>query len=1020
MRYAFHRAQRLLPQRTRTAAGDAPRHTASCRTGRSVVVSLVLTGVAVTGLMMTSATMVCAATVGLFRPDEQDSPEAPLKIQIDDVTLNNMGGLSSISGMFVMELTVTNQSDEPLDLENDQFRFLCDDVDRPCSTAVRSPLLARPRTLQPGETLSGAIGSNITKFTGTEPPMVLRWSDGTHIVDASVNTAFQRIFNLQTTRVGPDDCLAVVSVEKHIGILASWILTREFQRLKDDGLKRVVLHIKSDPQNSMSYSHRMAVYGWLGSIKVGYEQRRFGFNQNVSSKVQFPDFQVVGMGTRDPYGYSSASTRNIYRSSLDEAIAYCLRSLYVRADLSSALKDMHHPEQGVRRVALETNIDRLSAAQLESLLHPAHEMSPAQQALLAANLHRVAFPVGVQSLREFAASEHPEVVRAAIDALVQSASPLAVDCLREVWEENHAADLRIHIVNSVLNAQDFRQASLIEEYAHELLAASQARPPADAPESTDTPPQKPTPPITPPTRMVQPGGTAAVKPVTVSLRRVLSYLQNQDRTGIRDAARRAVPRILKPDVQDSIVDFLVRTTTEQDEQLAQVVRNYVSQRLSIVDPPADPESDTDTGKRQLTDAEKLKLQERFGMRSTTRDPRISTTLFNVIKKFPDSQYTPSLLKLAESSLISNSLKRTAYQVATQCASDTQLDDMIRRYSKLDRYSKDYLLRQLGSINHPQWLRLAKQSLRTSESEQRLAISVLSQHGSIEAMELIAEQLATVAAQVNAQATSRKYLNTYTPQEKQEHQLAAFAESIAMKPTDARTAESLVNNLRAATLPVVRRAINRCERSHSEQLNQIVERANLDQLRQDLNSPLLRSALQHRADNDNQTASQELDKYLAVDPFNVSVLISRASLHLRMDEPQLAKQKLDEALRLSPENADVESLLALTQIRLGNIDGGIQQMRNILETIPNLNTTVRRDAEYNLACVYGRAVEQTTDSAKRERLTRLGIEAMRSSIHRPGGFDSVEHVKNDPDLNVFRGHPDWPAILKVIAENEGDD
>jgi len=248
------------------------------------------------------------------------------------------------------------------------------------------------------------------------------------------------MLNLKTNRVGPDDCLAVVTIEKPVGIMASWSLSREFQQLKDDGLKRVVLQIKSDPQNSMSYSHRMAVYGWLGSIKIGYEQRRFGFNQNVSSKVQFPDFQVVGMGTRDPYGYSTTSNKNIYRNTLDEAIAYCLRSLYVRTDIDSALRDMNHEEPGVRRVALETNIDRLTEAQLKTLLAPATPLTPTQQALLAANLHRVAYPVGVETLREFSTSQHPEVVRAAIDGLVQSASPLAVNSLQEVWQDNESEE----------------------------------------------------------------------------------------------------------------------------------------------------------------------------------------------------------------------------------------------------------------------------------------------------------------------------------------------------------------------------------------------------------------------------------------------------------------------------------------------------------------------------------------------------------------------------------------------------
>ena len=172
------------------------------------------------------------------------------------------------------------------------------------------------------------------------------------------------------------------------------------------------------------------------------------------------------------------------------------------------------------------------------------------------------------------ASEHPEVVKAAIDALVQSASPLAVNSLQEVWQYTAAESLRVHIVDSVLNAQDFRQANLIEQYAYKMLREAQGLDTAD--QNTNS--GEDAPPTAPPAKSTR---TTAAKSTTakttaVSLRRVLNYLENQDRSGIRDAARRAVPHIRQPDVQDSIVHFLVKNTTEQDQQLATVIRSYVT------------------------------------------------------------------------------------------------------------------------------------------------------------------------------------------------------------------------------------------------------------------------------------------------------------------------------------------------------------------------------------------------------------------------------------------------------------
>lgn len=934
-----------------------------------------------------------------FAPAQADENVAandskpPLKLEIDDIKLTNMSGLTAISGQFVLTVSITNETDSEIEIENKQFRLFCNDVERVCNSSVLSPLVPRPRKITAGETVTGAIGVNLSQASTEDPKLVLQWSDGDQTVRSSLNDAFSKVLNLQTRLMGPDNCLAVISISRKVDILASWHLNKEFARLKESGLRRVVLQVKTTPEESMSYSNRMAIYGWLGSIKVGYEQRRFGFNQNVNSKVQFQEFQVVGMGTRDPYGYSQSSARNIYRDNLDEAIAYCLRSLYDQVDIRMALRDMRHEELGVRRVALETNIDRLTHEQLSLLLQEARTMTPEQQALLAANLHRTTFPIGIETLRTFANGEDKAVVKAAIDALVRSVSPNAVVALQDVWQSTDSTELRPHIVQSVLTAQDFRHVDLVEEFAGSLLKQHQH---ADNDRKSTKKPD-----------------TIRTE---VSLPAVLSYLKDQERPAIRDAARQAVLKITRYDVQDSIVDFLIRTTTEQDEQMARIVRDYIAQRLRLVFPKdADSNKKEGSTKDVLSEQDKEKLNQQYGPRPG-RDARISTTFFNVVKKFPDPEYTSQLLKLSQSSIISSSLKRTAYQSATQCASDDQLEEMIGRFSKLDRYSKEALLRQLSSIHHPKWLPLARQALRSSDSEKRIAVSLLTRQGSYDSMELLADHLSGIARSVNNKAESKRILKKLNKAPR-EHQLAPFVNTIDIPSQEMRAAQSVITSLRTAALPEVRRAMNRCERSASEELNTAIEESYLAQLRQDMNSPLLRSAIRFRRENDNQSAAAELDKFLTVDPFNVPALTSRASLHLRLDEPALAKTRLQEAIRLSPENADIESLLALTEVRLGNVEKGIQQMLDILKEVPNLETTIRRDAEYNLACVYGRAAELADTPERKTQYIDLGLAAIKASIYRERGFNDPEHVRNDPDLNIFRDHAQWNDILNAITDNE---
>lgn len=947
----------------------------------------------------------------------------PLSIEILDVQLVNMTGLSSIQGQFSLKLKVKNESTEPLELKISNFKFECAGKVYPCNSAVRNPLLASSRKLMPGDEAEGLMGLNLNYTASDEPQMILLCDiEGSNRVQISVNTAISKLTKLSTRLIGPEKCLAVVEIRRAVDKLSIGTLTSEFQRLQQLGIQRVVLDVKPTIRGqSPSYSARMAISGWLGSVKKGYSPRRYSFGGTpVKSSVQFNDFHVSGMGKNDPSGFSAGGA-NIYQETLDQAIAFALRSEYERMPLESAMVDMQNDEPGIRRIAIEANIDRLTEAQLKVILSDAKSQSAAHQALIAANLCRVSYPTAVATLETLVRDTNSEVSQAALESLVNSVSPNAVQALKQFWFESDGnTALRQDIVTAIMKARDYRYADLLEDYAKNLILSSVERA-SQKTESSNT-------------SAIDTSSSVAPRPAfhpslqARNLKGVLDFLKVQDNNGAILTAKSQLLKIVDPGFQDVVLEFL--TSSGADSEVNTIARAYIKSRLAKPPPREDG----------LTEGQLQAIQNKYGPEGGLQSKRITKTLLNTIRRFPDSAYTNHLVELASlddsdnsdappgsqnakprADGISSTLRRNAFQVATLCATDQQLEMLIAKFNSLDRYGKDHLLKQMSALGHEKLLPLAKKCLDQDESTRTMAISVLAQNKSVEALTVLIDRLEEVIDQAEQKAArleqdSAKESETDIKGKSGQKQLAASARfELSAEPR--RLVEKLINSLRLSKLPAARRALNRCERSSVIKLNELALKSAELALRSDPNLSALASAARLRRAEKYDLAKSAYDAILDSDPFCSSAYSSRSSLYLRTGEPELAMKDLKQALELEPEDVLIESLIALAEVRLGRPKEGIAQMEGIVKSIPDLPTTVRRDALYNLACTYGRAIEVEKDDAVRKKYVARAMQVFHDCIHREGGFDDPLHVKNDPDMNVFRSHPDWADLMAKIEQNE---
>ena len=892
----------------------------------------------------------------------------------------------------MLKLEVTNPTDQAVTLGIKQFQIRCDEKMLPCHSGVRSPLVGVPRSIDSGESIDGYVALNLAYASGKEPVMELVWTYEQRQAITSINKAMRKHTNLKTRLIGPRDCLAVIEIQGAVDNFSVWQLAAEFQRLHTAGIRQVVLNVESNESNPASYRTRLSVSGWLGSAQEGYQSRRFGVGVQVNSPVQFAQFFVSGMGSRDPSGYTSG-TSNIYRITPEEAIASALQSTYETIPLDQAIADFDSEEPGVLLAAVEANLDRMQESQLQSLLKNAVSRPATYQAMIAENLYRIASPVAVPYLARFVRSETDEVSQAALRSLLKSVSPQAATTLKELWYESDDFELRHKIVNEVLKVRDYRHADLLEHYARALITLSSHPNPENRippPNDDDSDDGDEPGPLLQPLQLQfgsrLPSGSLPQNPGARTFRGVLDFLKELDSNGVVEVANQELLNITDPDIQDVLLDFLLKSSPSGD--INRLADGYITMRLLPDEPPSD-----------LTPEQQAELDQKYGPKGTIRNRRVTAIMMSTIRQFPNSAYTKRLLELSEDNRISSTMRRTSFQVAAKCATDEQLAALIEDFESLDRYGKEYLLKTMSALNHPRWLSLAKECMNMDESTQGLAIGSLVGDGSAEAMMVLADRLTELVQQAVDDVDDT----------------ASGTTNLSSKLL--RPIEKLITSLRDCKLPEARRIINRCERAPIIKLNELAVKAARDSFRTSPNAMALASASRLRLSKQYKEALEAYNNILEVDPFCAMAYSSRSSMHARLGNPQAAIDDLQRALELEPEDVLTESLVALAEVEIGRTEKGIQMMEATLESIPDLPTQTRRDALYNLGCAYGRALDDVEDAAVRKEYTDRGMEVLRDCVMRENGWDDPTHVANDPDVDVFRTHPEWAELLERMKQNE---
>jgi len=115
-----------------------------------------------------------------------------------------------------------------------------------------------------------------------------------------------------------------------------------------------------------------------------------------------------------------------------------------------------------------------------------------------------------------------------------------------------------------------------------------------------------------------------------------------------------------------------------------------------------------------------------------------------------------------------------------------------------------------------------------------------------------------------------------------------------------------------------------------------------------------------------------------------------------DQTQFEVDFFERILRATPHNVDVLRVLGNHYTALGQYARGLEVDKKLIRLVPDDQV-----AWYNLACSYALL-----------RDSRLALQSLRRSFEL--GYDDVDHLHNDSDLDPIRDNPAYEGLLREFG------
>jgi len=382
-------------------------------------------------------------------------------------------------------------------------------------------------------------------------------------------------------------------------------------------------------------------------------------------------------------------------------------------------------------------------------------------------------------------------------------------------------------------------------------------------------------------------------------------------------------------------------------------------------------------KRSDSESEQLALQWTLRQLETTPP---SPQVLSFLKRMRDARAIPLLMKhLGEPS----KQRLVTIQTILAIGDERAAEELGRRFKDLSGAERKFVIAALHAVGSPMFRQLAEQIMKGKSSK-------LVDH----VAELLSDEASPWAVDLLSMAMSNA--------------------------TKKKRFIPLCQALATIGLPQARTVLRQAAGPDAERFRGAAKQA-LEALY--LNSPAMQFVIQGMSayqDEDNLTlALLHFELAVEVDPELPYARQERGNMILRL--PTVEAKRLQDArtdfaklLEIDPTDTFGHTGLSLVDVRLGHLERGIQSSEKLRESH-------RQDPLYlyNMACIYGRAIEslesQDDPPQNGEELINTyrqkALDDLRSSI--ANGLDDYnrEWMTRDPDLKTIQSSPDFEKLFE---------
>lgn len=369
-----------------------------------------------------------------------------------------------------------------------------------------------------------------------------------------------------------------------------------------------------------------------------------------------------------------------------------------------------------------------------------------------------------------------------------------------------------------------------------------------------------------------------------------------------------------------------------------------------------------------TDAASEQIALQFTLKHLETAPP-TPAMLAFLTKTKDQSSIPLLLKhLKTSTNDRTGLINTLAQIGDQTVAEV----LVEQYARLRPNEQSAVLGILGQLRSPAFLKLAASALESNDpSVVSTTCQWLQNDGSPAAVKLLVQ---------------------------------------ALEKTNQPNTIAYVANTLGQVGTVEARAALRKARSSNDPNKQAQGRQALQILYQ--RSPAMQYVYQARAyeqQNDHKAALELFDQAIKADPELPDAFTGRANVLIRLDKYPEAKKDFEKAHMLDDLNHQAITGLGICLAIEGKFDEGIKLAEGVRVKFPNDSLFL-----YNVACIYGRAVEKLVKDdklpdrdRKLEAYRRKALDDLRESLKL--GFADLEWMKKDPDLTSLHDLPEFQEL-----------